>query len=495
MTPFLLYIGRSSLYLALFYAFFLLVMRRTTFFRLNRLLLLAGTLVCFLLPLLRLRTVEVPFLMAGPLTETASEPALTAGPSAASPFPYLELLYGIGFLAVLGWTVTAVLRMRRTIRMGSVQRLADGTKLVLTEADIPSFSWGRTIVMSRKDAEQNPVIRLHEEAHIRKVHTLDILLFTAVALVHWFNPLVWITLSELKLLHEYEADDAVLDQGIDATQYQLLLVRKAVGDKRFTLANGFQHAKLKNRIDMMLQAPSSGWKRLSWLAILPFLAGTMFLVNPTRAKAVSMDLESLAARPTETALEAPTAPEDTTKAVPFNVLDVKPGFNGGDAGEFSKWVNENLKYPKAAYEAGAQGRVTLKFVIGPDGKVGDVKVLRGVNPDLDAEALRVVSSSPDWTPGYINGKPVKVTYTFPVIFQLRGSNDSSKKPSFEIKGSSLENVLVVVNGKELEGGMVALKDILPDTVHSIQVLKDESAIEKYGEKGKNGVVEVTIKEQ
>ena len=96
MTPFLLYIGRSSLYLALFYAFFLLVMRRTTFFRLNRILLLAGTLVCFLLPLLRLRTVEVPLLQIGPLTEAASEPALTAGPSAASPFPYLELLYAIG---------------------------------------------------------------------------------------------------------------------------------------------------------------------------------------------------------------------------------------------------------------------------------------------------------------------------------------------------------------------------------------------------------------
>ena len=238
MTPFLLYIGRSSLYLALFYAFFLLVMRRTTFFRLNRILLLAGTVTCFLLPVLRLRSVEVPFLMAGPLTEAASEPALTAGPSAASPFPYLELLYILGILAVLGWTAVAMVRMYRTIRKGAATRLDSGIWLILTEADIPSFSWGRTIVMSRKDSEQNPVIRLHEEAHIRKAHTLDILLFTAVTLVHWFNPLVWITLSELKLLHEYEADDAVLNHGIDATQYQLLLVRKAVGDKRFTLANG-----------------------------------------------------------------------------------------------------------------------------------------------------------------------------------------------------------------------------------------------------------------
>ena len=486
MTPFLLYIGRSSLYLALFYAFFLVVMRRTTFFRLNRILLLAGTLVCFLLPMLRLRTVEVPFLMAGPLTEAASEPALTAGPSAASPFPYLELLYAIGFLAVLGWTAVAMVRMYRTIRKGAATRLEGGIRLVLTEADIPSFSWGRTIVMSRKDAEKNPVIRLHEEAHIRKVHTLDILLFTAVTLVHWFNPLVWITLSELKLLHEYEADDTVLNHGIDATQYQLLLVRKAVGDKRFTLANGFQHAKLKNRIDMMLQAPSSGWKRLSWLAILPFLAGTMFLCNPVRARVVSADLP-------ETVLSeaAPAALPDTTKGLPFDQVEVKPTFNGGDAGAaFSKWVNENLQYPQAAKDANVQGRVVAQFVVGTDGKIGDVKILRGVHPDLDAEVVRILSSSPDWTPGYVKGEPVKVTYIFPVVFQTRGK-ETPETNTIHVRGAKADSVLVILDGKEGP----KLKDIDPKTIESITVLKDDVAIQQYGEKGRYGVIEITSKKE
>ena len=485
MTPFLLYIGRSSLYLALFYAFFLLVMRRTTFFRLNRILLLTGTLVCFLLPLLRLRTVEVPFLMVGPLTEAASEPALTAGPSASSPFPYLELLYIIGLLAVLGWTAVAMVRMYRTIRKGAATRLEDGTRLVLTEADVPSFSWGRTIVMSRKDAEQNPVIRLHEEAHIHKAHTLDILLFTAVTLVHWFNPLVWITLSELKLLHEYEADDAVLNHGIDATQYQLLLVRKAVGDKRFTLANGFQHAKLKNRIDMMLQSPSSGWKRLSWLAILPFLAGTMFLCNPVRAKVVSADLSETVLSET-----VPAALPDTTKGLPYSQVEVKPTFQGGNAGEFAKWVNENLKYPQTAKDAEVQGRVVAQFVVGSDGKVGDVKILRGVHPDLDAEVVRVISSSPDWTPGYVKGEPVKVTYTFPVVFKTRG--DAAPETNIiQVRGEKADSVLVILDGKEGP----KLKDINPETIESMNVLKGETAIEKYGQKGRHGVIEITSKKQ
>ena len=411
MTPFLLYIGRCSLYLALFYAFFLLVMRRTTFFRLNRILLLAGTLACFLLPFLRLRTVAASQFVLGPLTEVASEPDM--GPSAASPVPYLELLYAVGILAVCAWTIISTVRMRRTIRKGTAQRLDDGSKLVLLDADLPSFSWGRTIVMSRKDFKQNPVILQHEKAHVQKRHSIDILLFTAVATLHWFNPLVWIALGELKLLHEYEADDAVLDQGIDATQYQLLLVRKAVGEKRFSLANGFQHAKLKNRIDMMLKNPSSGWMRLSWLAILPFLAGTMFLCNPVRAKVVSDQPEILQ----EPAFQTP----DTTKTFSFSLVEQKPTFQGGDPGyKFGEWVNANLTYPAAAKAAKVQGRVTLQFTIYPDGTLRDTKVLRGVSPELDAEALRVISASPaDWTPGYVKGEPVKVTYVFPVVFKLK----------------------------------------------------------------------------
>ena len=495
MTPFLLYIGRSSLYLALFYAFFLLVMRRTTFFRLNRFLLLVGTLACFLLPLLRLRTVEIPGVMAGvPIITEAAQEAPSAQVTKVNPW---MILYAAGFLAVLAWTVVALVRMRRTIRKGEVRRLEDGTKLVLTEADVPSFSWGRTIVMSRKDAEANPAILQHEKAHVQKVHTLDILLFTAVTLVHWFNPLVWITLSELKLLHEYEADDAVLNKGIDATQYQLLLVRKAVGDKRFTLANGFQHAKLKNRIDMMLKNPTSGWQRLAWLAVLPFLAGTMFLCNPVRAKVVS-DLPEILS---ETVSDLPgtvAQVPDTTQAVPFSQIDVKPTFNGSDASAFGIWVNENLQYPKTAVDAGAQGRVVLQFVIGKDGKIGDAKVLRGVHPDLDAEALRVVSASPDWTPGYVQGEPVKVMYTFPVIFRLRGNQESApvvvsgshSGAGFTIRGSA-DSVLVLLDGKEIP----SVQGVDPATIESINVLRDQEAVRKYGKKASHGAIEITSKKQ
>ncbi len=107
------------------------------------------------------------------------------------------------------------------------------------------------------------------------------------------------------------------------------------------------------------------------------------------------------------------------EAIPFQLVEQKPSFNGGDANEFSKWVNSKLVYPEIAKENGVQGRVTLQFTVEADGRVTNVKVLRGVDESLDKEAVRVVSSSPKWTPGRQRDRAVKVTYTFPVIFQLR----------------------------------------------------------------------------
>lgn len=107
------------------------------------------------------------------------------------------------------------------------------------------------------------------------------------------------------------------------------------------------------------------------------------------------------------------------EAIPFQLVEQKPSFNGGDANEFSKWVNSKLVYPEIAKENGVQGRVTLQFTVNADGSVSNVKVLRGVDSSLDKEAVRVVSSSPKWKPGKQRDRAVKVTYTFPVIFQLR----------------------------------------------------------------------------
>ena len=110
---------------------------------------------------------------------------------------------------------------------------------------------------------------------------------------------------------------------------------------------------------------------------------------------------------------------EANNAISFAAVEEKPTFNGGDANGFAKWVNENIKYPENAKEKGVEGRVVLGFVVDDNGNVSDVKVLRGVDPDLDAEAVRVVKASPKWEAGKQNGNNVKVSYTFPVVFKLQ----------------------------------------------------------------------------
>ena len=422
MNEFLLYIGRSGLYLSLFYAFFLLVMRHTTLFRFNRIMLLVGSALCLVLPFFKIRTVEAVLAQAGELTlVSASEAAPQEAVAVAIPWTsVLAGLYFLGLAAVLVAILVSSGKMVRRMKGGTVQKLEDCT-LVVSEEDIPSFSWGRHVVMGKSDLEKNPAILLHEQMHVECRHSVDLLLFSVFQLLFWWNPLVWITRTELKLLHEYEADEKVLDKGIDATQYQLLLVRKSVGEERFSLASGFQHAKLKNRITMMLKNPTSGGMRWAYLALLPILSLAMYACNSPKSqeKEAEMAVQEGPAPSTYqvTVTDEPVLDED---AVPFQMIEVKPTFGDGDANAFAVWVNAHLTYPEAAKAAGKQGRVTLSFVVDTDGSVVDVKVLRGVDPDLDAEALRVVSSCKEkWTPGMQDGKPVRVHYVFPVVYKLK----------------------------------------------------------------------------
>ena len=422
MTGFLIYILKSTLLLAVFDAFFLLVMRRSGWFRFNRITLLAGSAACLLLPLIPFRVNRATLYSTWlePVVVAAgdqAEPAVMATASGMS-FSWQAVvlaLYLLGALVALVFYLRSYGAMFRLLRRTPSDR-RDGYTLHLIDRVIPSFSWMRHIVINRDDYAHYPAILTHEQAHVRRGHSVDLLLASLLTVLQWFNPLVWICRSELKLLHEYEADDFVLKQGIDATQYQLLLVKKAVGERRFLLANGFNHAQLKNRITMMQTTVKAAWKKLFLLLLLPLLAGSTLLLaeRVTPIADVTPLAEEPVVAPSEILPEPP--PEEPVK---YSLLEAKPRFQDGDAGQFSHWVNENLKYPKEAIKDSLQGRVTLQFTIEKDGSVTDVRVLRGCAPVLDEEAIRVVSQSPKWNPGYSNGEPVRVVYNFPVLFQLK----------------------------------------------------------------------------
>lgn len=404
MADMIIYIIKSTVYLTVFYAFFMLVMRKTTFFRLNRVMFMAETFICMLLPLMNIRfegDINTPMAMLENVLNPAATQAGTTsdrimlGARTDSTADIIGILFLAGAFASSCVTASSYLMMRKMMKCTGITMI-DGHAIRITDSDIPSFSWGRDIVIGRKDLEKNPAVLTHEMMHVRCGHSYDLIAYAVVTTLQWFNPLVWIARKELKMLHEYEADELTIREGIDAAQYQLLLVQKAVGEKRFQLANGFNRSKLKNRISMMHKEKSSRWMKLSYILCIPMLAAAMCCCS-----------------------EGLTETETRVAPVPYSELEVKPRFQGQDDRAFSKWINMNLIYPKEAKEKNIQGRVMAGFTIDERGKITDIRILNGADPLLDKEALRVLSLSPDWEPGRVDGKAVPVSYSFPVIFLLR----------------------------------------------------------------------------
>ena len=427
------WILKTALLLAGFYSFFLLFMRKTTFFRFNRVILLTGTVLCLLLPLVRIN-VE----LSGPLTEylpvrmVLPEMVVSEGVGAEEAgFDWMRLLYCVyaaGCAAALAVFAVSLGRVRGLIRRyKGVRYCYDGDRcavLHVMESDTSSFSFMNHVFIGSNDYGKHPEVLLHECMHVRACHSADMVVMSLVCALQWFNPIVWVMRSEIRMMHEYEADEAVLKQGIDAVQYQLLLV----GDHRFLLASSFNHSKLKNRIAMMKKIKTTKWAGLAYVACLPLLLAAMSLNATGSAKEPVPKAESHNSVVTHAVAEpqSDSTLDDKVYGYMDEVLDVPPEFNGGKAmEEFPKWVYSRLSYPDEARKAGIAGRVYVQFKINGDGSVSDVSVLKGAHELLDNEVVRVVSQSPDWTPGYIKGEPVTVVYSMPVVFQLRhgGSDD------------------------------------------------------------------------
>lgn len=251
------YIVTSGLLLSVFYAFFMLLMRKTTFFTFNRFSLMAGSLLCLALPLIHWDfsgtavSNVIPTLTLPQAVVSAEGGTLNAADKGISWLGVVSGIYFLGAFVVLIMNILSVIQTSRMIASGEhIQK--DGVKVTIVDAPVASFSFLGHIVISREDFTANPVILTHEMSHVRKCHSVDVLLFSVITVLHWFNPLVWLARAELKMLHEYEADESVINQGVNAADYQLLLVKKAVGEHRFRLANGFNHTKLSNRIAMMM---------------------------------------------------------------------------------------------------------------------------------------------------------------------------------------------------------------------------------------------------
>lgn len=442
MGAFFVYILKSAICLALFYLGYRLLLSRDTFLRFNRFALLSGFGLAALLPLVRVGVEGVSPL--GPALEewgriaAPVEPAATASP-AVSCYSIGLAIYLMGVLFFIARFLWGVVSLIRLIRAGRRERLADGSWLVLHRLPLAPFSWLRYIFLAEKDLLSKPeLILAHEQAHIRMRHTWD-LLFTELFLwLQWFNPAAWLLRQELQAVHEFEADAAVLGMGYDSKEYKLLLIEKAVGSSRYTLANSFNHSSLINRITMMQKRKSNPWARMKYAFVLPVAATAMAAfarpeISRQMAEISSAKITDLSRMVQTTAAERtrPEAIDTTTSAREVMVTgyaqftdnkvyesaEVMPEFPGGEV-ELLKFVAKSIKYPTEAQRRGAQGRVIVKFVVETNGSISNIHVVKGIDPLLDAEAIRVCTTMPTWAPARQEGKAVRCYYTIPVTFRL-----------------------------------------------------------------------------
>ena len=645
MGIFFVYILKTSVCLAMFYLFYRLLLSKETFHRFNRVALLGVLVLSCLIPMIEVTTHDASgFLVLEEMILMAEVEPAGVLDETSNPFPWralMLLVYMAGILFFVIRHLWSLGRMLRLLRVSRKEDLGDGiTLFVHDDKEVAPFSWMKNIAVSETDlAESREAVLTHERAHIHNRHSWDLLLGEVCVFFQWFNPAAWLLKQELQTIHEYEADEWVIENGIDAKTYQLLIIKKAVGARLYSIANSFNHSSLKKRITMMIKKKSNPWARMKCLVALPLaavavaafarpevsneldeissakvndltsivkaeevksvenssdekfkLSGTVveaarknvpvigasviirgttngtltdmdgkfvmtgvkkgdviqvsFVGYQTQSVVVKDDspltilmrddvqpldeMVVVGQTPKEEVKYTKVEVEETEKPqeeVIFQVVEEMPQFLGG-LGEAMKFLAKNIKYPVEAQQAKIEGRVIVRFVVGRDGSVSNVEVVRGVSPELDAEAVRVVSLMPKWIPGKQRGKAVAVKYTMPIMFRLQTPAPKKEEMGHTLQismkvgeGADIGDVnmvkdhlrshytgvpvrnpegkspLVVLDGKVLGKGTDILSKISPDQIESISVSKNESAKAEYGDDAKDGVIVITSKKK
>lgn len=433
------YIIKSALLLTLLYGCFALLLSRETFHRFNRIALLSVLIAALVLPAVKLSFHKPTFLSPIAPIEYVMQPedkAVEAKTKAAGTLQTATfkeagnptfsitikqavwMLYLIGVAVSIGIFCIQLFRFWQDIKGGVRTKDEWGNTIVIHGGNFAPYSFFHYIIINAADYEQlrEPILT-HEQAHIRMGHSWDLMLLQLVTVLQWFNPFVYLLGRDLKAVHEYEADCAVLNFGIDAKQYQLLLVTKAVGNRLQTIGNNLSHHSLKKRIKMMYQKKSNRWMMLKALFIIPVACFALYTFATPKADSPVPQVKKTAVTQQKKTVAA-QAKKVTSDDKIYDIVDVNAGFPGGDEAMY-KWLADNIKYPQDAIGKRLQGRVQLQLVINKDGSFADVQVIRGPAKELCDEAVRVVKEMPKWNPAKIKGEAVRSRFYLPVIFRLQ----------------------------------------------------------------------------
>ena len=422
----MLYLLQVNVGLILFYALYKLVCTRDTFFRSRRFILIVSLVLPFILPFIDVREwleSRDRMIMLTHFDYSAVLPEIVVGSEAAETGNRVFVLSEwIGYLYLAG---VLVLLVRLVIQAFSLYRLIvrmpekeiNGVRVKCLNAPSGPFSFFRWIFMNPAAVKEDEIseILTHEMAHVRQHHSVDVLLAEMVRICCWMNPFAWLLKREVRLNLEFLADRKVMEAGFATKSYQYHLLGLAYNHK-YGLSNNFNFSHLKQRIIMMNKKKSNAAGHIKYaLFVLPAFA-LLVAGNISCSQGAS---EKQDAKEETVAPDSVAAPTDgVAKDEVFMVAEQMPEFPGGMK-ELLKFLQNNLKYPENAMKNNVQGRVIVQFVVEKDGTLTEFKVARSVDPDLDAEALRVLQIMPKWKPGMQRGKIVRVKFTVPVSFKLQ----------------------------------------------------------------------------
>lgn len=541
---FFIYSVKVAVCLALFYLFHKLLMSRDTFHTFNRFAILSMMLLSLVLPLVHLSLDSEAGINRGTVALeglVAQTVVADGGNGVGEGLTLTQVLlaaYVLGVVLFVGKALLSVGSLLRLIRGARCVEVRNGIRIYTMQGDISPFSWFRYIIMSEKDWQENRrEIVLHEMAHIRRCHSMDVAVCNMMIVFQWYNPAAWLLKRELQTVHEYEADEAVLSAGVDANHYQMLLIRKAVGERLFSMANNLNHNSLKKRITMMKIKRTNPMQKAKIAFVLPLAAMTVAAFasqkveklsdkveqeseafssvsdNPVvrvvgetaRVAAVKVQEEKALEEASSLSMASDTAETKSGKEFPC-IPETFPQFPGGHIA-LVEYLSKNIKFPKEKEKENVRARVVASFTVDKDGSITDAKIVRSQGEAFDNEALRVINGMPKWIPGTQNGKAVSVKYTLPITFSTTDSDkkiksvrtidmydNGGKQPEGKVVSRkaemfSSEDFVLVVNGKVVE----ALSGIKPSDIEKVDVKKDAETMKKYNAEGKQGVMLISTK--
>lgn len=482
----MLYVIKAAITLALLYSCFFIFLSKETFHRFNRCMLVGIMLISLVMPMFHFTTShpttlnEEVYIVQNYIEHDTTPIIVTA--QQAQGITWIQALtwiYMAGVVLMLILTLVQAISLCRFMCSGVRHTDTQGNTVILHNGEVPPFSIFRYIVMSVKDYETSrQYILTHEQEHIRLAHTYDLLLLQGMKTLMWFNPFIWFLSRDLKAVHEYEADQAVINQGIDAKSYQQLLVMKVVGNRLQPFTNNLNHGSLKKRIVMMYQKPSNRWLMLKALCAIPVAALTInTFATPIETDPVEDMVKTLETTNVPTINEVKENVLTTVESVDETTFAIHPVAD--QYGRITGFTHEG-KPADGYFECTAE----YVFINGRQATEAELRNYKTLLTNSTFEMVKTENGTAKYN--YKDKHGIIVIHT----------QEASAAPDDN-------NPLVIVNGieinlstdvKTLTGETIAKAlNIKEDDVESITVLKDAAATAIYGERGKNGVIEIKVK--